>query len=251
MSATTATLAIVLLCLHGSGIISASSSSTNYYRRPICGANNFYCPTQSTHSCVPRTQRCTLDGNQCNQCVEKSCQHCDYDEDSGEFKVYRYSSDLLAFQSSGRKRGLKLEHQFITYRGLMYEFGDDGSRVQDPNDPNYEYGPGRRSTRNPTYLGLSSCSYEEVNRFVMAPNWDAKNYQLIQNNCQNFVKGLKVYLLDNCSRGRQKRTTDDDFSRYVSSIAATGNCGESSGSQSVVPLPLVSFIVVWILAFLL
>ena len=247
MIATTAWV-FVLLCLYSSGSSAGSSSSTNYYTPPICGDNNFYCPGLSgTHSCLPRAQRCTLDGAQCNQCTEKTCQHCD---PAGEkFAVHRHSTDLA---SSGRKRNLfrySIEHQFITYRGFMYEFGDYGTRVQDPNDPKYEYGPGRRVARNPIHLGESSCTYEQAKRFLTT--WD-KKYRLYGRNCQDFAKGLGTYLTSDCPGGRQKRQSDEDFARYIFSIAGT-NCTSSftsTGSQSVVPLPL-TVIAAGMLAFML
>ena len=248
MIATTASV-FVLLCLYSSESSARSSSSNTYYTAPICGDNNFYCVGgSSTYSCLPRTQRCTLDGA-CNQCTQKTCQHCEYDAAEEKFRVYRYSTDLESFRSSGRKRDLpRLEHQFITYRGLMYEFGDYGTRVQDPNDPNYEYGPGRRVARDPTYLGLSSCTHEQAKQYLTA--WT--NYDLFSHNCQDFAKGLGIYLTSDCRGERRKRQSDEDFARYIFSIAGT-NCTSSftsTGSQPVVPLPLI-FIAAGMLAFML
>lgn len=244
---------LVLLCFHSSGI-SASSSSTGYMP-PICEEQNgFYCPapdsSMSTFSCPPRSQRCAGDGNS-TQCTQKTYQHCDYVSADGKFIVYRYSSplalrQLLGGHSRSTRSGIlaclriKPEHQFITYRGLTYEFGLYGTRVQDPNDPNYEYNT--RSSYDRTYLGLSSCTYEEVMTFVNT--WSNSQYRLCSHNCQDFARGLGKYLTTDCARARTKRgrrQSDDDLAGYIFSISGA-NCTSgftSSGSQLVASLPLL------------
>ena len=104
------------------------------------------------------------------------------------FRVYRHSTRLSG--SSGRKRAI-LEHRFITYRGLMYEFGNytpNRVRVQDPLDPNYEYNT--RSITRTEYVGESTCTYEKVMKFVN--NWNM-NYGFLLNNCQKFAKRLGAH----------------------------------------------------------
>ena len=263
MIATTAWVLVLLYFCSGSvtsanHIRGSSSSSSDYYTPPVCGNNKFYCPGSSqTYQCVARSERCTGDA-QSNMCRMKTYEYCNYDMKTGKFEVWRYSTNLQS-SFSGRKR-LSLEHQFIVYRGFMYEFGRYGTRVQDPNDPKYEYGPGRRASRNPKRLGLSSCTYGQVMEFVTI--WSKNPYKLFSRNCQHFVKGLGAYLTDNCSRApsrRQKSQSKEDFARYIFSIAGT-NCtnsstpstsAESSASRSTVPLQLVAFIAVGMLAFML
>lgn len=237
---------LVSLCFHGSGT-SASSSSTGY-TTPICEEQNgFYCPApDSSFSCPPRSQRCAGDGNS-TQCTQKTYQHCDYVSAGGKFIVYRYSSPLALRQFLGRSARsdlfaclrIKPEHQFITYRGLTYEFGLYGTRVQDPNDPNYEYNT--RSSYGRTYLGLSSCTYEEVMTFVNA--WSNSQYRLCSHNCQDFARGLGKYLTTDCGARtkRGRRQSDDDLAGYIFSISGA-NCTSgftSSGSQLAASLPLL------------
>ena len=99
-----------------------------------------------------------------------------------------------------------------TYRGLMYEFGDYGVRVQDPLDPNYEYNT-RRIIRS-EYLGPSNCTYNEV--LTDINTWDT-NYNLCSNNCQDFARELAVYLITDCEyQGKRSLRADDDdnFASY-------------------------------------
>ena len=189
---------VVVLCLlytssavYGNSRIRSSSSST--YTTPLCkDSDGFYCP--ATLSCVSRTLRCTGDYS-APLCERKTYQDCNYDSASGNFRVYRHSTPLASSSSSSRGlydclvRDNKLEHQFITYRGLMYEFGSYGSRVQDPLDPHYEYKT--REIKDSEYLGPSTCTYEEVVEFTKT--W--VDYSLCSHNCQDFARGLGKYLL--------------------------------------------------------
>ena len=219
---------------------SRSSSSSGSYTTPRCQASNgFYCPL--TQSCISRDRRCTGD-NSAPAC-EKKTYNCDYDSFSGEFEVYRHSTPLASFGSSSRTNllnciGRELAHQFITYRGLMYEFGDYGSRVQDPLDPNYEYNT-RRITKT-VYVGTSTCTYQEVTKFLRI--W--VDYDLCSHNCQDFAKGLGKYLTDDCTSLRKRSPqSDDDFAQYIFGIAGDGNCTttlSTSGSPAATSLQFVS-----------
>ena len=190
---------LVLLCLYSGAVysnsISISSSSSSTYTVPICqGRRGFYCPEDNGYSCPPRTDRCTGDLND-PLCIRKTYRHCGYNPATGKFKVYRHSTDLQIFGK--RRRNCfrhKLKHHFITYRGLMYEFGDYGSRVQDPNDPKYEYNK-RSSTRK--YVGESNCTYQQVRRSIDV--WMASDYRLCGNNCQDFADRLQNMLVAGCS----------------------------------------------------
>ena len=256
---------ILLLCISSSGISALnSSSSSGTYKTPMCAPDGYYCHRSRppSYTCLARTQRCTAEHMHDNpdKCTQKTYQHCSY-AGSGWFHVFRHATRLQSSIQTSSRRGwsipgirnplncldLKTEHHFITYRGLMYEFGDYGSRVQDPNDPEYEYKPDRREELgSPVYLGLSNCTYQEVMEFTRI--WTA--YELCSHNCQDFAKGLGTYLTTNCAYVRQrKQQSDDNLAEYIFSIART-NC---NGSQSVAPLPLVTFsttIIIGVLALM-
>ena len=193
-------LCFVLLFLCNCALLAycaRSSSSSSAYTKPMChDENGFYCPISS--DCLPRTERCTGEDSE-PECLRKTYDHCEYDQAIGKFRVYRHSTPLEFFGSSSRDGernildciGREIAHQFITYRGLMYEFGDYedmefGARIQDPNDPNYEYNT--REITNTTYLGRSSCTYEQVLKFTKT--WS--NYDLCSHNCQDFAQGLET-----------------------------------------------------------
>ena len=198
---------ILLLCISSSGISALSSSSNGTYTPPICDPDGFYCPrSRYMYVCFSRTQRCTGDDG-LDSCIQKTYQHCDYDGD-GKFRVYRHATRLPSsiLTSSRHDFGIyipnlgnplaclfrKPEHHFITYRGLMYEFGIYGNRVQDPNDPHYEYNNTRQESGSPAYLGTSNCTYQEVIEFMRI--WT--DYKLCSRNCQDFAKGLGEYLIN-------------------------------------------------------
>lgn len=239
------TWVLVLLYLRG-------TSAT--YTSPVCGNNKFYCPGSPTYSCLSRTERCTGDGTS-NQCIQKTYQHCEYDATSGKFDVHRYTTDLDSSSSSSSSSlrslfgignplcciGKQRVHQFITYRGLMYEFGNYLTRVQDPNDPGYEYNT--RVAYDRTRLGQSSCTYDQVQRYLAI--W--RDYELCSHDCQDFARGLGVYLTTSCANasGRRKRQSDEEFAQYIFSIAGrncTGGLSNISLGHSlhiVVPLKIV------------
>ena len=225
-------IAGIWVVLFVSGASAFSSSDT--YTAPICGNDDFYCLPAPT--CLPRTQRCTGDGAS-DPCIQKNYQRCDYNPASGKFRVRMYTTNL-EIRLSGIKQlassndwlrclNQKREHHFVMYRGFMYEFGAYLTRVQDPNDPWYEYRNGGRAAYGGEMVGESSCTYEEVGVFLT--NW--VNYDLCSHNCQDFTKGLIEYLKTDCvnARRRRKRQSDEDFARYIFSIAGT-NCENSLGT---------------------
>ena len=225
-------LCIACACVSAAVSSSASarsSSSSSTYTQPICDPDGFYCPGENlgSYTCLPRTDRCAGDAS-APLCIQKTYEHCNYIQQSEKFVVKNHATPLAGLPSSkgiGNPLdclGRKLEHQFIMYRGLMYEFGSYGNRVQDPNDPNYEYRPGgREEKRSPIEIGVSSCTYEEVIMFTKT--WD--EYQLCSYNCQDFAKGLGEYLTADCSytRRRKRQSNDDDMATYIYSISGT-NC---------------------------
>ena len=227
-------LFVVLLCLCSNWSVvyggTSGGTSNETYRAPICEASNgFYCPL--TSSCISRDLRCT-GGDSAPRCEQKTY-NCSYDFGSGKFEVYRHSTPLqlapLSRAAGLRPKGIldclgrEVAHQFITYRGLMYEFGSYGSRVQDPLDPNYEYKT--REITKSVYVGLSSCTHQEVVKY--SRTWD--NYDLCSHNCQDFSRGLEKYLTSDCVYYSQKKSLqagtddDDDFADYIFSLAGE-NC---------------------------
>ena len=185
-----------------------------------CRGENFYCP--HTQGCLPYSDRCTdmIGGSTDDtRCQQKSYTECDYT--SGVFKAYRCSSKL---SSSKKSVHLKREHQFITYRGLMYEFGCYGSRVQDPLDPKYEYRDGGRKYFGCVQVASSvTCTYEQIKRF--SKPWTDEEYNILLNNCQDYAEALGEYIDIDCSmpKGRKREETSDlDFAKFVFSLS--GNC---------------------------
>ena len=233
-------------------------SSSSSYTTPTCEREEgFYCPT-GPQRCLPRTDRCTRE-NSDNQteCLEKTYRDCNYNPaaGNGKFRVYRYSTPLNLFGRREVRNALKnpfaclnnrIEHQFILYRGLLYEYGTYGARIQDPNDPNYEYRPDGRSTTGNIYVGDSSCTYEQVSEYLKM--WNSDDYCLCTYNCQDFARGLGTYLTNDCKKTSRKRSSssDDEFAKYIFSISGDGQCNKtldlsSSGSpqQSV---PFIQFV---------
>ena len=224
---------LLFLCLCGSIAFASSSSkssrssSSSTYKPPQCEMDDgFYCPGYfGRHSCPSRTLRCTGDESE-SECLQKTYDHCNYISSTGKFKVLRYSTPLSissnrrAFSDLFTCLKTKPEHHFIVYRGLMYEYGDYGARIQDPNDPNYEYRPDDgRSTTEEEYLGESSCTYEEVLPYLEI--WKSDEYRLCTHNCQDFAKGLAMYLNDGC---KTSDSSSDEMAEYVFSIASDGKC---------------------------
>ena len=238
---------------------SSSSDGTDHYRAPVCAPDGFFCPTDGQqydcdtlsppYPCEDREDRCTGEDDAEPECKRKSFDGCNYDSEKGVFRVCRHWTPL---QSSGRRRResgsfslacLKRRHEFITYRGLMYEFGkygEDGSggnvRVQDPNDPCYEY-----NTRSSQYTcrkdGVSNCTYDQVKPYLS--RWDPE-YNLCINNCQHFAKGLEKFLIDGCpdltQNGRGKRS-EDAMLEYIISISTDENCTVYNQSDTPTPSP--------------
>lgn len=225
---------LLFLCLCGS--ITFASSSSNSSRssmsrnmEPYCNEYKFYCRgyvgTTVGSTCLSRTDLCTRDESESNKCLRKTYDHCNYISSKGKFKVLRYSTSLSSSSSSRRSFSdlfacleRKPEHPFIVYRGLMYEYGIYGTRIQDPNDPNYEYGPNGRSKSNEECVGESSCTYEQVLPYLEI--WKSDEYRLCTHNCQDFAKGLATYLKDGCKMS----SSDKEMAHYVFNIARDGKC---------------------------
>ena len=120
----------------------------------------------------------------------------------------------------------------------MYEFGkygEDGSgkvRVQDPNDPCYEY-----NTRSSQYTcrkdGVSNCTYDQVKPYLS--RWDPE-FKLCTNNCQHFAKGLEQFLIDGCpNKAQNSNGSVDAMLEYIQTISTDENC--TVYNQSITPTP--------------
>lgn len=243
------TILCVLLCAYGSEAYvrgRSSSSGTGYYKTPECESENgVYCSLLVTGFCQDRDLVCT-------QGYAESYRHpCSYKEDSrcnyygkvggvDKFKVTKHATPLAILPSSRTVNPLRclkynvLEHHFITYRGLMYEFLDTGARVQDPSDPGYEYRPGARSSKVKEVVGYSSCTYQDVKRLIDLWN-QYETYSLCSNNCQDFATGLGRYLTAEDADCTQYATlSDDELAKHISRISTVSDCT----SDAVAPLPL-------------
>ena len=225
-------LALLFLC----AIISCGncgSRSGNTYTAPKCGGKKFYCP--ETTECLPYSDRCTGDigaatGN--DLCKQKSYLECDYHYHTKKFEAYECSTPLQIGIKSKRSTVpgtmYELKHKFVTYRGLMYEFGRYGIRIQDPLDLKYEYLHGRRKSKCNFKEKLEGdCTFEEIQKFLHVAS--LKEYELFNNNCQDFTKSFKKYIAGNCkmpnSPNRQKRQeiSDLEVARYIFTLGSK-NC---------------------------
>lgn len=250
---------LLLLCLYSNAVFASSvRSSGDTYVAPTCD-DGFYCPGYVYgYSCRPRSNRCTGDESD-PECDQKTYQHCNYNSATGKFRVYRYATPLSSSGSISRSvtgdlncLNYRLEHHFVTYRGLMYEFGryktkngdPIGTRVQDPNDPKYEYRRGNRRWYGKTSLGESTCTYGQVVEFLTM--WDKHKYKLCSRNCQDFAIGLGNHLKKGCPnlRNRNLRSDDDSDLDYLLQISANGTCASSSGTSPAMPLQFVSIAIV-------
>ena len=267
-------LGLLLACaIINAGDCSGSSSSGNTYTAPQCAPKGFYCP--ETSICLPRTERCTgnIDATATgsDRCKQKNYQKCDYLSGSKQFQAELCSTPL---KSRSKRRSLweclrlKREHRFVTYRGLVYEFGNYGTRIQDPLDPNYEYRPGGRSMKCSPAGQSSTCTYEDLERYYVPWN----KYKLCQYNCQDFAAGLINYIKRGCresdlpSNGRKRQEESDlEFARYIYNLAgnnctmpanqaltqaATQQTTTNAASQSIVSIT-VTFVVLTITLLIL
>ena len=118
----------------------------------------------------------------------------------------------------------------------MYEFGDEyGARVQDPNDPHYEYNT--RKIISSKKIGESVCTYEQVIPYL--DYWKSEDYKLFSNNCQDFVKGLTKYLESNCmyvAEGRKRSATE--LAEYFFSLCKENCTATDSEGSYYAPLDL-------------
>ncbi len=128
----------------------------------------------------------------------------------------------------------------------MFEFGSYGARVQDPNDPEYEYRSGNRNTKKTICDGQSRCSqYEDVMKVVEV--WNDSKYQLCSSNCQDFATGLTSILTNDvdCNQLRAEMAkSNDDLANYIK--RASNLC---SGVYTSLPFSVVTLCLTLIVAF--
>ena len=169
-----------------------------------CGTERFYCP-YSAQQCLPRAQRCT-GSSVCSNPRTNTEENCDEDpRDPGHYIVKLSHAKLGFWGLRKRSLNLKLEHQFITFRGFTYEFGSSyGVQVLDIADPKYKYEGGQK-VKSTEEVGTSSCTWEDADMFVQSWRSNVK-YGLLTTNCQAFAKALADTLLHSpCSESRKRR----------------------------------------------
>ena len=191
----------ILLCLlvtsslvRANVIRSCSSSSGDGIAPQTCGTNNtkFYCPVDGM--CKPRHQRCTLPSVCINTTtnIEDGC----HPNDSEHYNILLGHAELgILFLK--RRIKLKPEHQFVEYRGFVYEFGKKYKvQILDTADPLYKYRNGMNlKGKGIEVVGISSCTWEEATNFTNTWN---KKYKLCTNNCQHFAEELIDHLKSDC-----------------------------------------------------
>ena len=197
---------ILLSCIASSYCGSFGGSGV---AQQTCGTERFYCPysAQQFGQCLPRARRCTGSDicSNPNTGTEDQC----YEDlhNPGRYFVILAHARLFS-RSRKRSSSLKLEHQFITYRGFTYEFGlSYGVQVLDIADPSYKY-EGGREVKYTEVVGTSSCTWEDAKMFVQS--WrNNKKYHFLTSNCQAFAKALADTLLHSpCARSRKRRQVD-------------------------------------------
>ena len=182
---------------------SSSSSSSGGLQKQLFSNLTFYCPADDKYK--DRNKRCIkakvcleTDGN------ETKCNPAGKNGGVDTYFFYRKKSNIrfLKVISSGRKKRAieDYKHWFVEYRGFVYEFGKSyGFQELDVNDPNYKYGPGgEKVVDKETIVGESSCSRDDVLRFVKKWLNVNRKYHYRNNNCQDFAKALVAELGNNC-----------------------------------------------------
>ena len=191
----------------------SSSNSGDGVAPQHCGTNtNYYCPADTM--CKPRSQRCTNNemcdygGNANDRCFKTT---------SGTYKIQLGHAELVG--SSGSKRNL-LEHRFIQYRGFTYEFGSSyGIQILDVNDPMYKYRNNQNiNSGGITIEGNSYCTWEDASMFV--EQYD-DNYNVLLNNCHDFVDGLlEMLTTTSCAEQQSFKKREDRMNQLKKEIDA-------------------------------
>ena len=197
--ATKAIVSAVFIILAVCSAATCSSSGSGVAPQ-TCGTDNknFYCPQDK--QCKPRNQRCT-GSRVCQNANEVAC----YPTTSpGQYEIRLGHSYLFGSSGSGigRKKRYAIEHQFVMFRGLTYEFGKSyGVQILDTLDPKYKY-VNNKDVIKIEKAGSSYCTWEDATR--MADSWDTR-YKLFSRNCQDFAKAMIKFLTtDQCNQPSNK-----------------------------------------------
>ena len=180
-----------------------------------CNISQYYCDIDGL--CKPRGERCT----RFPSCVdffgiETAGCNCDT---SGRCRVSIGMQSLFS-----KKRQLpRLEHDFIEYKGFVWEYGCYGTRILDMNDPLFASQRPTPLRRN--FLGKSSCSYDDALLFLeyTGNTYSRESYSLRSNNCQDFAAAFSRWLLDDCTVRRRRTASDTpvDLGEYFAQLIET------------------------------
>ena len=143
---------------------------------------------------------------------------------------------------SWSKSAHDLEHRFIAYRGLTYEFGSSyGVQILDTIDPMYKYRNGQELNSDGIQtVGSSYCTWDNATQF--ANGWDTK-YSLLFTNCQHFTIAMRKFLSESpCNQPpslrRQKR--QDNLGDYIDQLLSNCSVVCCDNSNSAFPTAAAS-----------
>ena len=180
-----------------------------------CRDSEYYCDVDEL--CKSRDERCIGLSNGSLSCVNPFSgieRGCDCDA-AGRCRITLKSYPLLT-----KKRQIRIEHDFIEYKGFVWEYGCYGTRVLDMNDPLFSQ---QRTTPTTTmYQGKSSCSYSQALLFLehTGNQYSRARYSVLVNNCQDFAEAFTRWLKDGCIV-RGKRDTTADLDEYFAQLIET------------------------------
>ena len=185
-----------------------------------CSNSQYYCDID--RRCKPRGGRCT-DSPSCVDFNGVETAGCNCDASGLRCDVKMGSHSLFR-----KKREIRLEHDFIEYKGFVWEYGCYGTRILDINDP--LFGTQRRIPLRNRTLGKSSCSYSDALLFLKntGNKYTSAKYSLLFNNCQDFAAAFSRWLLDDCTTRRKLTTSDtpvdltDYFTQLIESCSSNG-----------------------------
>lgn len=180
-----------------------------------CSSSQYYCDIDRL--CKSRDGRCTSSPS-CVYINGIETAGCNCDASGLRCLVTKGSHRL-----SSKKREIRLEHDFIEYKGFVWEYGCYGTRILDMNDPLFvsqRPTPLRKNT-----IGKSSCSYSQALSFLehTGNRYTSADYSLVFNNCQDFAAAFSRWLLDDCTirRKRDTRDTPTDLTDYFTQLIET------------------------------
>ena len=206
-------------CVASSG--SCSSLGIRDTFSTTCGNTEYYCDVDRL--CKSRHERCTGATSCVNAFSSRFETGCDCDA-SGHCDITLQSYPISII---GKKRQISLrsEHDYIKYKGFVWEYGCYGTRVLDMNDPLFS--SQRTSPTRTTHSGTSSCSYSEALLFLeyTGNQYSRENYSLLSNNCQRFAAAFTKWLRRDCDVGGKRDTDTVDLNDYFAQLIGT-SCGK-------------------------